>query len=65
MANTERDYDFWDWHCWHKRFDGEVCAKPATWKGPQVASTPFTRAWRACDIHALPSDIPLERKALD
>ncbi len=53
----ERDATFWERHCWHRRFDGEVCAEPATYQGPKDKGA-FCAAWRACAQHAFESDMP-------
>ena len=57
---NERDPEFWTWHCWKNRFYGEPCAKPATHRGPR-GSKAFQNAWRACDEHHLPTDVPMDR----
>ena len=57
----ERDAEFWNTHCWSKRFNNdpsEACAEPATWRGPQDAPDSLTRAWRACYKHRMAGDEP-------
>ena len=58
MDAEERDAKFWETHCWKRRFYGEPCEKPATWRGPQSTSA-FVEAWRACDEHRTTMDVPL------
>lgn len=50
---------FWRTHCWKKRFDGDACGKPATFKGPQHHESALVRAWRACDDHRIDTDVPI------
>ena len=50
--------------CWHNRFHPTLpaCPQPATWQGPSLPRTigeAMTRAWRACDAHRLPFDVPI------
>ena len=51
--------EFWNTHCWAKRFYGEPCARPATWRGPATASHALVREWRACDAHRQDTDEPI------
>lgn len=57
MTEDRDDPIFRETHCWMRRFDGEPCARPATFMGPQDSPEVFVRQWRACERHAQPSDV--------
>jgi len=53
--DDEWHVDYWETHCWYKRFnESERCVRPAQWRGQ--GSTAFDKAWRACDEHRHATD---------
>lgn len=58
----QNDPEFWETHCWAKRFSSpDPCAQAATWMGPQgPEQREFTRRWRACDEHRIEGDVLIQ-----
>lgn len=46
--------------CRHARFTRLACHNPATWRGDPHSPDAFVQAWRACVVHKMPGDRPLD-----
>lgn len=48
--------------CRHECLTEGACRNIATWRGSPDSDEAFTQAWRARDLHRMPTDIPIEQQ---
>lgn len=63
-ARDDSDDTFWETHCWAGRFRGGTpCGELAAYRGPLSSRYAFSHAWRACAVHRVDGDVPMDPRA--